>query len=149
MKSHRIIERSLERMIAGDRVARPDQYSSPVPAYVDDQMASDSDALRVSPPVADHTGGAFIAVDHPTTLTSQNEVMIPCAQSPSPRPSTGMPVELNESKDESNTGRRKGKYCRLCLDGHAVDHICIILNGCKTSTIPIVLRRRVSFTGRP
>ena len=84
MKSHRIIERSLERMIAGDRVARPDQSSSPVPAYVDDQMASDSDALRVSPPVADHTGGAFIAVDHPTTLTLQNEVMIPCAQSPSP-----------------------------------------------------------------
>ena len=84
MKSHRIIERSLERMKAADRVARLDQWSLPVPAYLDDQMASDSDALRASPPVADHTGGAFIAVDHPTTLTLQNEVMIPCAQSPSP-----------------------------------------------------------------
>ena len=143
-------------MIAADCVARPDQYSLSVPAYVDDHMASDSDAFDGSPTVdepdpecEENTESAFTAVHYPATLPSQNEVMIPCAQSPSPRPSTGMPVELNESKDESNTGRRKGKYCRLCLDGHAVDHICIILNGCKTSTIPIVLRRRVSFTGRP
>ena len=111
-------------MKAADRVARLDQFSWPVPAYLDDQMASDSDALRASPPVADHTGGAFIAVDHPTTLTLRNEVMIPCAPSPSPQTSVELPVGLNESREESkNTGKRKGKYCRLRPNGHLVDKV--------------------------
>ena len=134
-------------MVAADRVTRPDQYSSAIPAYVDDEMASDSDAFHDSPYVEEHdphceqdTGGAFTAVHYPATLASQNEVMIQCAQSPSPRTSTGMLVELNESEDESKeTGKRKGKYCLLCPIEHVVDKICIIAKIRKTSTIPIDL----------
>ena len=116
-------------MTAADRVTRPDQYSSAIPAYVDDEMASDSDAFHHSPHVDEYdshceedTGGALTALHYPTTLASQNDVMIPCAHSPSPRTSTGMLVELDESKDESKkTGKRKGKYCLLCLIEHVVD----------------------------
>lgn len=126
-----MIERSLERMIAADCVSRPDRYSLAVPAYVGDHMASDSDAFDGSPTVdepdpqsEEDTEGAFTAVHYPANLPSQNEVMIPCAPSPSPQTSVELPIGLNESREESkNTGKRKGKYCRLRPNGHVVDTV--------------------------